>query len=332
MFIYFITFFIISILILTNAVTDAPNAIATLVGTKVMKFRKAAFLSAVSNFIGVILMSFINISVADCISGIIKIDSSKESIFVLMSSMLSVIIFALIALKFGIPTSETHGLVAGLTGSAIAIYGIKGVNLNEWINVIIGLFWSVLGSLVIAFILNKVLKRKLNSIKEKDVEKIQIVGCMGMSFMHGAQDGQKFIGILIIFLSIVSKVPILNTINPMDYIWIILFVSILMFLGVSWGGKSIVENIGSNMAKIDKRQALLTDISTATTLLIASLTGLPVSTTHVKTISIIGVSKYNKVKLEKKTVTDIIKAWILTFPICALIGVILTKILMILFI
>ena len=82
MFIYFFTFFIIIILILTNAVTDAPNAIATLVGTKVMSFKKAAILSAIFNLLGIIFMSFINFSVADCISGIVKIkgnlyDSNK---------------------------------------------------------------------------------------------------------------------------------------------------------------------------------------------------------------------------------------------------------------
>ena len=95
-----------------------------------------------------------------------------------------------------------------------------------------------------------------------------------MSFMHGAQDGQKFIGILIIFLSIVRKIQIPTIINPIENILIILFVSILMFIGVSIGGKKIVENIGSDMAKIDNKQALLTDISTAITLLIASLSRL----------------------------------------------------------
>ena len=155
MFIYFFTFFIIIILILTNAVTDAPNAIATLVGTKVMKFKKAAILSAIFNLLGVIFMSFINFSVADCISGIVKINGNYDDIKILIGSMISVIGFALVAMKFGIPTSETHGLVAGLTGSSIAIYCITGVNFTEWKNVIIGLFWSIVGTFIISYFLNK---------------------------------------------------------------------------------------------------------------------------------------------------------------------------------
>ena len=99
-----LTVVIIVLLIFTNGLTDAPNAIATLVGSKVMKFRKAAIISAIFNFVGIVVMSFINISVADCISSMVN--------FSLIAAMLSVIVFALIALQFGIPTSETHGLVA----------------------------------------------------------------------------------------------------------------------------------------------------------------------------------------------------------------------------
>lgn len=327
MFVYFTTFFIISILILTNAVTDAPNAIATLVGTKVMKFKNAAILSAIFNLLGIIIMSFVNISVADCISKVININVDSENIVILLSSMIAVIFFSLIAMKLGIPTSETHGLIAGLTGSAIALYGINSVNVLEWKNVIIGLIWSICGSIIIIKILIGLLKNKLEIIKQKYIKNMQIIGCMAMSFMHGAQDGQKFIGVLIIFLSIVSKTKISDIINPIENIWNILFVAIFMFIGVSIGGRNIVKNIGEEMVKIDNKQALLTDISTAITLLIASLLGIPVSTTHVKTISIIGIGKLEKQKIEKKNVIDILKAWILTFPICGLIGYILTKIL-----
>lgn len=329
MFIYFFTFITIAILILTNAITDAPNAIATLVGTKVMSFNKAAYLSACFNLIGIIIMCFINISVADCISSIIKIEGNLKDIIILVSSMISVISFALLAMKFGIPTSETHGLIAGLTGSAIAMYGIKSISYSEWKNVLIGLGWSILGTLLISYCVNLFFGKKIKKLKKNSIKKSQILSCVGMSFMHGAQDGQKFIGVLIIFLCILKGVNIPTTIDPIYNIWSILFVAILMAMGVSIGGKSIVQNIGSNMAKINNEQALMTDIVTVTTLLIASLTGLPVSTTHVKTISIVGIGKLNSVKVEKKNIFDILKAWIWTFPICGLIGFVLTKILVI---
>ena len=115
---------IITVLIFTNALTDAPNAIATLVGTKVMEFKKAAKLSAVFNLIGIIVMSFINFSVANCVSSMVNLNDGSLGYVVLICAIISVIIFALVALAFGIPTSETHALVAGLTGSAIAVIGL----------------------------------------------------------------------------------------------------------------------------------------------------------------------------------------------------------------
>lgn len=103
---------IITVLIFTNAVTDAPNAIATLVGTKVMEFKKAAILSAIFNLIGIIVMSLINFSVANCISSMVNLTDGNNGYILLISAMISVIIFALVALTFGIPTSETHALTA----------------------------------------------------------------------------------------------------------------------------------------------------------------------------------------------------------------------------
>ena len=329
--VYFFAFLIIIILILTNAITDAPNAISTLVGTDVIPFRKAAYLSAFFNLLGIILMSFINISVANCISSMVNLNDGLLGIIALGSAMTSVIIFSLISLKFGIPTSETHGLIAGLTGSSIAFYGLKSINILEWKNVAIGLIWSIIGTYAISLIITKLFMSYLNKIKNYKIKSYQLLGCLGMSFMHGAQDGQKFIGVLIIFVSLLSKNNIPNIINPLDYKDIIIFTSIIMAIGVSIGGKKIVENIGTEMAKLNNKQALLTDIATVITLFIASLTGLPVSTTHAKTISIVGTSKACNIKTNKKVVEDIIKAWVWTFPICGIIAYVLTTILKFIF-
>ena len=314
------------LLIFTNGLTDAPNAIATLVGSKVMPFRKAAFISAILNFVGIILMSLVNISVADCISSMVNVSGGVNGFLVLITAMLSVIIFALVALQFGIPTSETHGLVAGLTGSAIAIYGFSSVNVNQWISVGIGLIWSILGTFILSILAEKIFKKVLAKVKDETVGKFQILGMCAMSFMHGAQDGQKFIGILIIYNFIVKGLTVPEFIVPTEHIFIIIFVAFVMFVGVSIGGEKIVQNIGNNVTSLTKKQALSSDIATSITLLLASLNGLPVSTTHVKTMSIIGVGKCDKQKVSKKAVWDIIKAWVLTFPVCLGLSYILAKI------
>lgn len=314
------------LLIFTNGMTDAPNAIATLIGSKVMSYKKASIISAIFNFFGIIIMSFVNISVADCISGMINVSDGINGIFVLITAMLSVIIFALVAMQFGIPTSETHGLVAGLTGSAIAVYGINAVNGKQWISIGIGLIWSILGTFILSIIFGIINKRVLHNIKDKTIGKFQILGMCAMSFMRGAQDGQKFIGILIIYHYIVKGLAVPQYIAPMENIYTIVFVAAVMFIGVSIGGKKIVENIGSNVTELSQKQALSSDITTSITLLLASLNGLPVSTTHVKTMSIIGVGAANKKPVSKKAVVDIIKAWILTFPVCLILSYVLAKI------
>jgi len=263
---------VITILIFTNALTDAPNAIATLVGTKVMKFKKAAILSAVFNLIGIISMSFINFSVANCMSSMVNMNDGNTGYITLLSAIVSVIIFALIALMFGIPTSETHALVAGLTGSGIAIYGIKSVSFYEWKNVIIGLVWSIIGTYFITISITKTLKRHLVKVTDNKIKKAQILSTCGMSFMHGAQDGQKFIGLLIIFVCLLKKISIPIVVNPKDYLLIIIFTAFVMFIGCSIGGKKIVQNIGTDMATLNIQEGLLSDISTVVALLIASLT------------------------------------------------------------
>lgn len=318
---------IVTILIFTNAVTDAPNAIATLVGTKVMQFKKAAKLSAIFNLIGIIVMSFINFSVADCISSMVNLSDGENGYILLISAMISVITFALVALCFGIPTSETHALTAGLTGAAIAIYGIKGVNFNEWINIIVGLVWSIFGTLIVSVLVTKILSKIIIKFSENKIKKAQIISTCGMSFMHGAQDGQKFIGILIIFMCLINKTQMPEIVNPMDYLGIIIFTSIIMAIGVSIGGKKIVQNIGTDMVSLNINQGLYSDMATVFTLLIASLTGLPVSTTHAKTMSIIGVGKVCGNKFNAKKVLDICKAWIYTFPVCGCFAYIFAKLL-----
>ena len=325
MFIYVFSFLTIIMLILTNAITDAPNAICTLVGTKVMSFKKAARMSAVFNLIGIIVMSFINISVADCISSMINLTDGSKGILGLTSAIIAVIVFAFIAMYFGIPTSETHGLVAGLTGSAIALYSFDSINWNEWKNVVIGLVWSILGTFIISYIISKIFSKLIDKFSRENIEKAQVIGTCGMSFMHGAQDGQKFIGVLIIFFSILKNINIPEQINPINYLWIIIFTAIVMAIGVSIGGKKIVDNVGSQMVNLNNKQALLSDVTTIVTLFFASINGLPISTTHVKTISIIGIGKSMKTKINSIKFSNIIKAWIWTFPICGALSYILSK-------
>jgi len=318
-------FFIILTLIYINGLTDAPNAIATLVGTKVMPFDKARKMAAICEVCGIIVMSFISISVAENISSMIDFSDPKLGLIGLGIGMISTILFSGIACIFGIPTSESHGLIAGITGSAIAIGGIEAINFGEWISVVIGLVWSIIGSVVFTSLIYLFFHKTIKNLKEKYKKKLQVISASGISFMHGAQDGLKFIGILVLYNSLISggKVPLY--IELKDNIAVIIICAIVMALGVLKGGKNIVETVGEKITSLSNELALCSDFSTILILLFASLTGMPVSTTHAKTLSILMVGKLGKVKTDGNTVKDIVKAWILTFPICSGIAYVLMK-------
>lgn len=145
--------------------------------------------------------------------------------------------------------------------------------------------------------------------------------------MHGAQDGQKFIGIVILFISIVKNSYNISN-SAIDNIWIIIFVSIIMFYGVSIGGKKIVDNIGNNTVKLDNVKGICSDIGTIITLFIASIVGLPVSTTHVKTMSIIALGEDST---NKNNMINIFNAWIWTFPVCFGLSYLIAKVLILKF-
>lgn len=131
--------------ILVNGWTDAPNAIATCVVTRCMSARAAILMAAVFNFLGVFLMSMFNATVAETITQMVDFgNDSHQAIVALSAALFAIVLWAVLAWVFGIPTSESHALIAGLTGSAIALHGsLSGVNGSEWVKVIYGLVISV---------------------------------------------------------------------------------------------------------------------------------------------------------------------------------------------
>lgn len=136
MILYILIYLSIIFLIYTNALTDAPNAISTLVGTKVLSFKKAAFVSAFFNVCGILLMTVLNLSVANTITELVQFGNGYEGICIVFSGIISTVIFSNIAIVFGIPTSETHSIVSGITGAIIALEGLASVNGDSWKKII----------------------------------------------------------------------------------------------------------------------------------------------------------------------------------------------------
>lgn len=323
--------------IFVNGWTDAPNAIATCVTTRCLRPRTAILMSAAFNFLGVFIMTQINSAVASTISNMVDFgENTQHATVALCAALLSIVVYSVTASVFGIPTSESHSLIAGLSGAAIAIqHGIGGINGSEWVKVLYGLVLSlVLGFLtgwVVCKIITIVCRNVDRRISNRYFGYAQIAGAAAMSFMHGAQDGQKFIGVLFLGVAFANGQ---NSVSGMEIpIWLMLLCSIVMGLGTSVGGEKIIKSVGMDMVKLERYQGFAADLSGALCLLYSSVFGIPVSTTHTKTSAIMGVGAVKRISaINFGVVKDMMLTWIFTFPGCGLISFVMAKIFMYLFI
>ncbi len=318
--------------ILVNGWTDAPNAIATCVSTRSISPRNAIIMAAVFNFLGVLVMTMFSKAVAQTIYKMVDFgDDPKLALIALCAALFAIVVWATAAWAFGIPTSESHALIAGISGAAIALQGGQGINGQEWIKVIYGLFLSSILGFGFGYIVIKIInfickdldKRKTN----KFFEKSQVVGGAAMAFMHGAQDGQKFMGVFMLGVFLAKGQGNITEFN-IPY-WLMILCSVVMALGTSIGGYKIIKTVGMGMVKLGKPQGFAADAAGAICLLIASAFGIPVSTTHTKTTAIMGVGAAKRMSsVNWGVVKEMVFAWILTFPGCGLLGFIMSYIFM----
>lgn len=319
--------------ILVNGWTDAPNAIATCVSTRSLSPKKAIMLAAVFNFLGVFVMTLINATVVQTIYNMVDFgDNSGQALVALAAAMFAIVVWAVVAWWFGIPTSESHALIAGISGAAIAIQkGFSGINGNEWIKVIYGLVISTVLGFGLGFLVTKIIRKVCKNVERqkatKFFKKSQVVGGAAMAFMHGAQDGQKFMGIFLLGVCLANgNAGVTNFTIPL---WLMLLCSITMTLGTSIGGYRIIKTVGMGMVKMEAYEGSAADIAGALCLLASTVFGIPVSTTHTKTTAIMGVGSAKRLSnVNWKVVKEMVLAWILTFPGCGLLGIISTYIFM----
>lgn len=326
--------------ILVNGWTDAPNAIATCVVTRCMPPKAAILMAAVFNFLGVFVMTLINATVAETITKMVDFGSnSDEAIIALSAALFAIVLWATLAWVFGIPTSESHALIAGLTGSAIALHNsFEGVNGSEWVKVIYGIGISVALGFGLGWLVCKAVTKIFYKADRPKTEPFfrgaQIVGAASMAFMHGAQDGQKFMGVILLCVYMSKGQALPSDIDIAgEYMWLMVVCSVVMAAGTAMGGKKIIKSVGMDMVKLEKYQGFSADIAAAVSLLFCSIFSLPVSTTHAKTTSIMGVGAVKRVSaINFGVVKEMVLTWVLTFPGCGLVGFLMTKLFMFIFI
>ena len=322
--------------ILVNGWTDAPNAIATCVSTRAISVRKAIIMAAIFNFLGVLIMTSLNASVAFTIYKMVDFGGdSRMALIALCAAMAAIVIWATAAWYFGIPTSESHALIAGISGAAVAIQNsFAGINLAEWIKVLYGIVLSTLLGFGLGFLSSKgiaLLFKKHNRLKcERFFSGAQVAGGAAMAFMHGAQDGQKFMAIFLLGAAMANgQAEASNFVVP---IWLMVICSAVMGLGTSIGGYRIIKSVGMDMVKLKPYQGFAADFSATLCLLLSSITGIPVSTTHTKTTAIMGVGAARRMRnVNWSVVKELVLTWVFTFPGCGLLGFSMAKLFLMLF-
>ena len=301
--------------IFVNGWTDAPNAIATCVTTRCMPARAAILMSAAFNFLGVLIMTHFNASVANTISHIVDFGgNSTMALACLCAALFSIVVYGATASRFG-----------------IALGGASSVNVHEWMKVIYGLALSIGLGFVMGWVLCKLVSILFAAANRRRANVFfkyaQIASAAAMSFMHGAQDGQKFIGVLFLGVAFASgQTSVGDAGIP---IWIMLLCSATMGIGTSVGGERIIKSVGQSMVKLEKYQGFSADLAGAANLLLATLTGIPVSSTHIKTCAIMGVGAVKRLSaINFGVVKDMMFTWFFTFPACGLISFVMAKLFM----
>lgn len=320
-----ITVIIILAVAFVNGMTDAPNAIVSCVSTKSISLKKAVIIAAISDFAGSLTFSLLNGSVAKTVKDIAFFGSDNQtSLISLSAAVFSVVVWAVAAWRFGIPTSESHALISALAGAGFAVNGSFVQNdFNAWSKVFCGFFVSVLLGFFSGYVITKITNIFFKTEKtDKFFAKSQIVSSALMSFMHGAQDSQKFTGLIMLALSASGFFRGKET--P---VWIMILCPLFISAGTVSGGERIIKAVGTDMLKMENDQGFSSDIAGALCLFVSTLMGMPVSTTHTKISAVMGAGVAKNIKsVNWKIAGEMIAAWLITFPACGLLGWIFTRI------
>ncbi len=306
-----------------NGFHDAANSIATVVSTRVLSPRYAVAWAAFFNFIAFL---FFGLHVAGTIgSGIIDIAIIDKEI--ILATLVAACLWDIITWYFGLPTSSSHALMGGLIGAALVKAGLKGLVWSGILKTIAFIFISpflgLLLGLVLATIVYRLFRRSAPTQVDKYFRKGQLVSAALYSLGHGGNDAQKTMGIIASLLLSSGYITLAPNQHLQDAIplWVVLSCQGAISLGTMFGGWRIVKTMGQKIAKLRPVDGFCAESAAAMTLYFSTFLGVPVSTTHTITGSIMGVGAMKSLAAVRWGVAgQIVWAWVLTIPCAAVIS------------
>ena len=302
----------------TNGFHDTANAIATSVSTRAVSPRLAVLGAAVLNFAG----AFVSFAVAATVAkGIV--DAEVVTLDVLLAGLVGAIAWDLITWYLGLPTSSSHALIGGVAGSALAAAGpdvVKWGGLVERVLIpsLLAPLLGVIGAAAIMLLIIWIIRRRAPGLVNRVFRRLQLVSASFVAFTHGTNDAQKTMGIIWLALMTGGYVSVESERPPT---WVIVSPPAAMALGTYAGGWRIIRTLGQRVAKLEPPQGFAAETATASILWVTGTVGLPVSTPHTISGSVLGAGASRRLSAVRWGVAgNILVAWVLTVPGAAAIG------------
>ncbi|MCY2931686.1 MAG: inorganic phosphate transporter [Planctomycetota bacterium] len=301
---------------LANGWNDAANAVATVISTRVLSPAKAIAFGAVLNFVGALFSSEVARTVGHSIA---KPEFLSTATF--LAAVIAAPIWITWCSKRGLPNSCSHALLGALIGSVIVSSGeLAGLNSEGIGKILFGVLICPIAGFVLGYLIVRVVAVLAAAARPSTAVtvfgKMQLVSAGAMAFAHGTGDGQKAMGI--ITGALLSAGVIHEFVIPF---WVRIACAVVMAAGTSLGGWKVMKTLGSRLAHLRTYQGFSAETAAATTILLNTLGGVPISTTHSITGAIMGVGTAGGIKAVRWGVgKKIVFAWIVTFPVCILAG------------
>lgn len=305
-----------------NGFHDAANSIATVVSTRVLSPGAAVLWAAFFNFVA--YWAF-ELHVADTVSKTVAPEG--VTLIVILCGLLASIAWNLLTWWLGIPSSSSHTLIGGFTGAAIAYAGFGVIKMEKILPpiyfIVLAPFLGMLASFIISIVTIHICKRLIPSKVDKVFRRLQLLSAAAYSLGHGGNDAQKVVGIIAAALVFQNIIPDISHISP----WVPLSCHAVIALGTMFGGWRIVKTMGQRVTKLGPFEGFSAETGGAITLFATGGLGIPVSTTHTITGSIVGVGMIKRFSAVHWGVTfKLIWAWVLTIPVSGALGAIFYKI------
>jgi len=319
---------------IVNGFNDAANAIAAAIGTRALSPQRALFIAVIANFAG----AATGTAVAHTIGKGILVQE-VISYQTIIAALISIIIWGWVATWMGLPISIHHGFIAGLAAAGMAVAGsaavVWSVIQRVLSAVIIAPSLGFAGGFVVMLILYWIFQKSRPDRMRRVFSRMQYVSTFFMAYSHGKNDGQMPIGVitmaLVIYYNDVGIWDRLSLLNP-DTWWVIVVSAAAISIGTAMGGRRVIRTIGMRMTNLRPVQGFTTHLAAATVIETASHFGIPVSTTHCVSASVMGVGATRRLSAVRWGIAgNIVAAWILTFPICGLLGYVFTLLLKLIF-